>query len=297
MLHSGITEPSGCDRYRLRSVSDGESAKKEDVDATTPIATTAAPEAWPTKKVLLAVLPPTVALISLAVGVWDNGNRDRADARRAEEARAQEVEDNQAAAASAQSLRQAELVLPKYELLLEDIYAANLTIDRCIDDLNAYLTELPVPGGGERLAIFGDPPDKAALELDNIPTSGLVPTTISVDRAVVESCSRIRDEVAGVGLSLDQALLVSVDELEASATALADALVASSDGADALLRYVYETSPGNWFIDVDVTETATMDGTPLERVAAELNETIFALPALSDELIREARGRILQLDQ
>lgn len=278
-------------------MSDGESAKKEDVDATTPIATTAAPEAWPTKKVLLAVLPPTVALISLAVGVWDNGNRDRADARRAEEARAQEVEDNQAAAASAQSLRQAELVLPKYELLLEDIYAANLTIDRCIDDLNAYLTELPVPGGGERLAIFGDPPDKAALELDNIPTSGLVPTTISVDRAVVESCSRIRDEVAGVGLSLDQALLVSVDELEASATALADALVASSDGADALLRYVYETSPGNWFIDVDVTETATMDGTPLERVAAELNETIFALPALSDELIREARGRILQLDQ
>ena len=106
-------------------MSNGESSMKEVADATAPIAEAAAREAWPYKKVLLAVLPPTLALMSVVIGVWDNGRRDRtalaeaekdrvAAAEEAEKNRAAEVAEDQAEAESQRKLREAEIVLPKY---------------------------------------------------------------------------------------------------------------------------------------------------------------------------------------
>ena len=123
---------------------------KEVADATAPIAEAAAREAWPYKKVLLAVLPPTLALMSVVIGVWDNGRRDRtalaeaekdrvAAAEEAEKNRAAEVAEDQAEAESQRKLREAEIVLPKYEALLQAVHATTSAADRCNSEISAYL--------------------------------------------------------------------------------------------------------------------------------------------------------------
>lgn len=298
-------------------MSDGERAIKEVVDATTPIAEAAAREVWPYRKVLLAVLPPTLALLSVVVGVWDNGRRDRAAAELAEQQRQDTIDENEQnrmaeatkerraaeereearadEAARDLSLRRSELVLPKYEQLLIDIHGVTGPINRCIAVLNGYLTDIAPDG---HLAILGDPPNQADLDLDIIPVEYLTLERLGVDSEVVESCRQISEGLDDLSLSVDQARLVSLDQLEQSARALASGLESGSSGADALLNYVEQDEvTGEWYIMVDLAYTATRDGTPLARVAAELNSSIFEIRNLLDELIRAARGRILELDQ
>ena len=250
-------------------------------------------------------------------GVWDNGRRDRAAAELAEQQRQDAIDENEQnrmaeatkerraaeereearadEAARDLSLRRSELVLPKYEQLLIDIHAVTGPINHCIAVLNGYLTDIAPDG---HLAILGGPPNQADLDLDIIPVEDLTLAKVGVDSEVVESCSQISEGIDDLSLSLDQARLVSDDELEKKASALSSVLKTGSSGADALLDYVEQDEvTDEWYIMVDLTYTATRDGTRMASVAANLNSSIFAIPTLSDEMIRAAQDRILPVDQ
>lgn len=301
-------------------MTDGQGAIKEVVDATTPIAEAAARETWPYKKLLLAVLPPTLALFSVVVGVWDNGRRDRVAAEQAEDKRQDTLEQARAdalerervraeEAAKDLRLRRSELVLPKYEQLLVDIHAVSDPINHCIDVFNGFLDTIASDG---HLSIMGEEPILSDLGLLNFEPEIEALRAVGVDSEVVETCSKISGGVDNLSLSLDQARLVSDGALETSAKALEAALAESSDGAEALLRYVHNvndlpprtpppflfgSATGEWYIMIDLRNTSTEDGTPLARTAAELNTSIFAIPGLADEVISEARSQILQSDE
>jgi hypothetical protein len=94
-------------------------------------------QAWPNNKVLIAVLPPTVALLVAAGGMWQSSRADRNAAIEAEKARAAEVEKDQETARKDQDLRMAELLLPRYETLLTDVRLFQRAVLDCMVDIEA----------------------------------------------------------------------------------------------------------------------------------------------------------------
>ncbi len=282
---------------------------QEVVNATAPIADAAAREAWPYKKVMLAVLPPTLALLSVVIGVWDNGNRDRnaraeaakdrgaatleaekarADAAsEAEATRKAEVEKDQAAAEAAQQLRVAQLVQPKYEILLADLHHTMTVVHRCEDDLNTFLQGFGID------PVLGTTWSLADRDMPPIDPAGFGVTPVRVDDSVIESCGEIEASLEPLELSLDQARLVSIPSLERAATNLGDALHTGSEGANSLLDRI----DGDGFIELldDGSGAYLPDGTPLIRRVFELNQSLTAITIASEDLIESARGVVLVL--
>lgn len=165
---------------------------------------------WSNNKVLLAVIPPTLALLSVALGVWDNGNRDRAAAEAAREAAAVQAAREQAAEQRAQDLRFAELVLPKYERLLTDVHAVMGALHRCQSDIESWQVTRDDWSGTQL-----PPPMLTILDADGSITGGL-PVS---GAPFLDSCAAIDETIAPFELSLDMSLLVSSAELERAAAA------------------------------------------------------------------------------
>lgn len=246
-------------------------------------------EAWPYKKVLLAVLPPTLALLSVLIGVWDNGNRDRAAqaeaekdraaaAQQAEIARAAEVQKNLETAAKESRLREAELVLPKYVDLLEAVHATMSVTSRCAGAVNANLAGASEWGGtGIGTAIYGEP-------------GGPVKTVINPE--VVESCSKVDATIDPLELSFDKALLVSDEALEGAASGLTSTLKVASETAQHLLAAIRTEDTGALY----VTESLDNEGRSWSEVATELTDELATIDLLADDLIGNVQDVVIELE-
>jgi hypothetical protein len=248
------------------------------------------PEAWPYKKVLLAVLPPTLALFSVLIGVWDNGNRDRsaqaeaekdraAAAKEAEAARAAEVVRDQKAAEKENSLREAELVLPKYVDLLEAVHASMSATDRCARAIDANLAGADEWGGGSAVgtAISAEPGGS---------------TKTFIDSDVVEFCSKVEATVDPLELSFDKALLVSDDQLKETADGLTSPLRAAAETAQHLLAAVDTEDNGRLF----VTDAVDSDGKRWEEVARVLDDELDKIDVAATALISKVQAVVVQLE-
>jgi hypothetical protein len=286
---------------------------KEVVDATTPIADAAVREAWPYKKVLLAVLPPTLALFSVLIGVWDNGNRDRnarAEAEKdrneaaaaAEATRADEALQAQQAATKERRLREAELALPKYEQLFDDLHDMTDVVEQCRTDLNAYLIDLRDQGvlladvSLSAEAALVDPGDPYKV------TEGLgLFRRLDVDAGVVRSCGDIKEAIGPMKLSLDKALLVSGESLGDAAVCLTDELRVLSETAQMLLTRVEPDQTAGasdrYQIDIYLREGELVgrleDGTDTDWFVQKLNYELGAIDRRSEDLIDAVQSVVL----
>jgi len=247
-------------------------------------------DAWPYKKVLLAVLPPTLALVSVLIGIWDTGNRDRAAqaeaekdraaaAQEAELARAAEVQKNQETAEKESRLREAELVLPKYVDLLEAVHATMSVTSRCASAVNANLTGSSGWDGGTSIgtAVSGEPGG---------------PLETGINPAVVDSCSNVEATIDPLELSFDQALLVSDDSLEGAASGLIEALRASSETANHLLAAIRTDVDGQFY----VTDSLDTEGRSWEEVAVVLTDHLATIDPLADDLIANVQAVVVDLE-
>lgn len=245
--------------------------------------------AWPYKKVLLAVLPPTLALFSVLIGVWDNGNRDRAAqaeaekdraaaAQQAEIARAAEVQKNLETAEKESRLREAELVLPRYVDLLEAVHATMSVTSRCAGAINANLAGTSEWGGASvGTAIYGEP-------------GGPVKTSISPE--VVESCSKVDATIDPLELSFDKALLVSDESLEGAASGLTSTLKLASETAQHLLAAIRTEDNGDFY----VTESLDNEGRSWSEVATVLTDELATIDLLADDLIGNVQNVVIELE-
>lgn len=237
------------------------------------------PEAWPYKKVLLAVLPPTLALFSVLIGVWDNGNRDRAAQAEAEKDRAAEVEKNQETAEKESRLREAELVLPKYVDLLEAVHATRSVTNLCASAVNANLAGVVEWGGGGAVgtAVY--------QELGG-------PLKTAIDPEVVESCSEVEATIDPLELTFDKALLVSDDSLEGAASDLTIPLTAASETAQHLLAAIRTEDDGRFYVTDDVDD----EGRSWEEVALVLTDELTRVEPAADDLISKVQGVVVELE-
>ena len=247
------------------------------------------PEAWPYKKVLLAVLPPTLALLSVLIGVWDNGNRDRAAqaeaekdraaaAQQAEIARAAEVQKNLETAEKESRLREAELVLPRYVDLLEAVHATMSVTRRCAGAINANLagaSEWSVGAVGTAVYVEAGGPVK-----------------IRISPEVVESCSKVDATIDPLELSFDKALLVSDESLEGAASGLTSTLKLASETAQHLLAAIGTEDNGDFY----VTESLDNEGRSWSEVATVLTDQLTTVDPLADDLIGNVQDVVIELE-
>jgi hypothetical protein len=146
-----------------------------------------------------------------------------------------EVAKQQAEAEGERKLREAELVLPKYEALLQAVHATTSAVDRCSSEINTYL--LQQRGWGSAVGT-------GSFMLDGS-------TVIPIEPALVESCSQIEATIGPLQLSLDQALLVSNELLGAAASQLASGVEIASDTAQRLLDAIQVDTEFGAFVAID----------------------------------------------
>lgn len=234
---------------------------------------TAAASVWSTNKLLLAVLPPTLALLSVGLGVWQNTRSEANDNRLAREARAEEAAKEQAAIAREQEIRVAELVLPRYETLLTGVRSTMGALQRCSNDIDGWLDpDLGIGLGSIGTAAVATP-DGGSGELLG-------------DAAFLDSCLLIEDTLAPLVVSLDQALLVSEPDLEAASNELEDELVASARAA----RRVATASGGAEFIDRSAVDES---GRNFDDYVTELRTTLEGADAAANDVVVAVRGLLL----
>lgn len=183
------------------------------------------------RELLIAVLAPTVALIGVAVGVWDNARSEDA-ARKRDEA-----------------IRTAGLVLPYYEEVLNNADSVDFALDEC--DV-AWVAWAETP--------FESPEEAAAKTV------------------VDEKCGgELRSAFASLDSSLNQALLVSNDDLE---PVVEDYRVAQSEFRDLVRFFNSEES-----LDVPEEEYGQLDA----RYADLVND----LAAIRENLVEVVRAQVL----
>lgn len=229
---------------------------------------------WSNNKVLLAVLPPTLALLSVALGVWDNGNRDRAAAETAREAAAVQAAKEQAAEQRAQDLRFAELVLPKYERLLTDVHGVMGALHRCQSDIESWQVSTDDWSGTQL------PPPMFAIQNPDGSITGGLPVT---GAPFLESCATIDASIAPFELSLDLALLVSSADLGQAASGLAGQVTAATETARHLRAAV---DPTGEFID---PERRDLSGRSFYEVVDVLRDQLDEADATATDLIDAVR--------
>jgi hypothetical protein len=304
----GSPEQDSSESYRPSSVSDGESAIEEVVDATTPIADAAVREAWPAKKVLIAVLPPTLALFSVCVGVWANSIQDR-EARKvefekirsaeavAERNRVDEARKAQELTAKERQLRGAELALPRYTDLLTHVHATMKEVAECQKELNPYLRSV----FNLQVELDGTPKDLPPGYAEWKPVGESELQSFPVPQNLVVSCREIEPTIESLTLSLDQAQLVTENEkVIDAANALTTALEELSDQAGALLARVTPVAGALDTYEVKTTgdgEYRFGDGWRAEYLLWNLDRQLGEIEPASKLLIEEARGVVLELGE
>lgn len=278
-----LTTPSLADWVLSEAVSADDSAVQEVAAAGSDVVVAAVAAAadstrggggWSNNKVLLAVLPPTLALLSVALGVWDNGNRDRAAAEAARDAAAVQAAKEQAAAQRAQELRVAELVLPKYERLLAEVHGVLGALHRCQTDIQSWQVASD-DWSGAALA----PPVLMTTRPDGSITGGL-PVS---GAPFLESCASIDETIAPFELGLDLALLVSSADLGLAASGLARQLTEATATA---LHLRAAVDPSGEFID---PERRDVEGRSFSEVVDVLRDQVESADATANELIDAVR--------
>jgi hypothetical protein len=270
-------------------VSDETGSVEELADKTAQIVVAGANETWPYRKLMLAVLPPTLALLIAVIGLWESSNRDRAAAAEAEKQREQEVADDQSAFQRDQRLREAELVLPRYEDLLERVHATSSSVDRCRGVLTTFaesVTELELRSDGALVASGPLPPPSGPIAPENL-------EIFTVPEEVVTACSEIQPTIGPLELSLDMALLVSNQDLAASAEDLAVQLQHVSTRAETVLGKIDEQTGE---VLIDRTGTYFADGTSTANLLVELSDALAEIEPASERLVDTVRGVVLLSD-
>ena len=270
-------------------MADEQGPVEELADKTSRIVVAGIHETWPYRKLMLAVLPPTVALLIAVIGMWESSNRDRAAAEQAEKDRAVEVAKEQAVALKEQRLREAELVLPRYEQLLADVRNTRNHVDRCLIELKSYIQAFP----GVILQADGTlvPAGPAPPPVDSIDPNSLVP--LQVDPDVVTSCSAIDETIDPLGLSLDKALLVSNLSLSSASVELTAQLKTVREQARTILDKVNDET---YEILIDPSGTYFADGTSTAAALSNLNNVLANIEPASQRVIDAVRGVVLELD-
>lgn len=230
---------------------------------------------WSNNKLLLAVIPPTLALLSVGLGLWQNSRSEANDNRLAREARAEEADREQAAIAREQDIRVAELVLPRYEALLSDVRATMAALDRCSDGIDQWND----PDVGLGLDIGPAPP------LAEVNEDGTITTSLGVgDAEFLTSCPAIEETLAPLVVSLDRALLVSEPTLEAAALRLEEELVVAARTAKRI-----GTAANDQRILLIEDET----GRTFFDYVAELQDSIAEADAAANDVVAAVRGVLL----
>lgn len=230
---------------------------------------------WSNNKLLLAVLPPTLALLSVGLGVWQNTRSEANDNKLAREARAEEADREQAAIARDQDIRIATLVLPRYEALLSDVRATMAALDRCSDDIDQW----NAPDVGLGVDIATAPPRAVANE------DGTTTASLGVgDAEFLTSCPAIEDTLGPLVVSLDQALLVSEPSLEAAALRLEEELVVAARTAKRI---------GTAALGDEILLVEDETGRTFFDYVAELQASLTEADDAANDVIAAVRGVLL----
>jgi hypothetical protein len=230
---------------------------------------------WSNNKLLLAVLPPTLALLSVGLGVWQNTRSEANDNKLAREARAEEAAEEQAAIARDQDIRIATLVLPRYEALLSNVRATMAALDQCSNDIDRWNN----PDVGLGADIGQAPPMFEANE------DGTTTASIGVgDAEFLTSCPGIEATLAPLVVSLDQALLVSEPTLEATALRLEEELVVAARTA----KRIGTAALGDQILLVE-DET----GRTFFDYVAELEASLARADEAANDVVAAVRGVLL----
>ncbi|MGI9576606.1 MAG: hypothetical protein ACR2OH_00215 [Microthrixaceae bacterium] len=244
---------------------------------------------WSNNKLLLAVIPPTLALLSVTVGVLFNARSDANDAELARDARAQEAQKEQEAIARDQEIRVAELVLPRYEALLGDVRTSMLALAECSEDIKVW-TEPDI--GITASEVSGAPPQAVPNADGTMTTYFDVRDTQAGE--FLTTCAAIEDGLDPLVGSLDRALLVSEPELESAALRLEEELVGAARNArrigTAATNSVIigdETIDGVIVLEVDDT------GRDIFDYIRELEAAVGRSDAAATDVINAVRGVLL----
>jgi len=183
------------------------------------------------RELLLTVLAPTLALIGVAVGVWDNARSEEA-ARKRDEA-----------------IRTAGLVLPYYEEVINSADAVDFALDECDVAWDAWAN---TPFDSQEAA--------------------------EAKTVVDEKCgAELRTAFASLDSSLNQALLVSDDDLE---PVVADYQLAQSDFAEIVTV-------------VNSDESLDLSQAEYEELLQAYDVAVEELAAIRQDLVEVVRAQVL----
>lgn len=273
-------------------VSDEKGPVEELTDEGSKVVIAGAASLWPYKKLMIAVLPPTLALLIAVIGVWESSNRDRAaaaeaerdraaEAAEAEKTRAAEVAKEQAAAEKDRQLREAALVLPRYETLLTEVRSFTNSADVCRQDLENWLD----PGRSR----WNDTSVGTAAAAERVGDDVVSGEVVSPDEPFFTSCDGIGD-LDALQLSVDKALVISNPDLQDASIRLENLLVEASDLARHLSRAPRVViSSGQTLIVAGVD----VDGRDFRDNAQRLSDVLVDADTANAELIDVVRGVLL----
>lgn len=285
---------------------DERGALEEVADKTSQIVVAGVNETWPNRKLLLAVLPPTMALLIAVLGLWQSARADRAAAAEAERDRLQaaaeveatrqlEAEKERAIAEREQRIREAELVLPRYTDLVEAVRVTRDQVHSCLDEL-AVLLRL-FDGVQELPDGTFTPRDTQPEPIAPIVDPALL-FEVEVPADIVTSCRAIGPTIGPLRIALDKALLVSNPALAAAAGGLTTQLELVDTQGKAVLDRIDPVTNRITVSNFGPNDIGTyfQDGNSTAASLNDLNTALAGIEPKSQQVIDSVRVVVLEVD-